>query len=227
MKNKKAKNQGIDSTEKYLFISTIRDDTIVLKNGGLRAILLTSSLNFALKNEDEQQGIVQGYVALLNSIDFPLQICVQSRKLNIDAYLMKIDKQYSKITDDLMKIQLQEYKKYITELLDLGDIMSKKFYVIIPYEPGSTSTKKKFTTQLSEVFIPTKVINLSKKQFNKYKNELERRVALVEAGLRGMSLNSVRLDTQGLIESMYNIYNPTVSQFEKMPDVNEIRLENS
>lgn len=226
MKNKKAKNQSIESTEKYLFISTIRDDTVVLKSGGLRAILLTSSINFALKNEDEQQGIVQGYVALLNSVDFPMQICVQSRKLNIDSYLMKIDQQYKKATNDLMKIQLQEYKNYIIELLDLGDIMSKKFYVIIPYEPGSSSTKKSFSTQLSEVFAPTKAINLSKKQFNEYKNELERRVALVEAGLHGMGLSSVRLDTQGLIESLYNTYNPIVSQFEKISDINEIRLEN-
>lgn len=225
MKNKKAKNQRIASTEKYLFVSTIRDDTVVLKSGGLRAILLTSSINFALKNEDEQQGVVQGYVSLLNSIDFPLQICIQSRKLNIDAYLLKVDEQYRKTTNDLMKIQLQEYKKYIVELLDLGDIMSKRFYVIIPYEPGSSSTKKSFTTQLSEVFAPTKAISLSKKKFNEYKNELERRVALVEAGLRGMGLSSVRLDTQGLIESLYNTYNPTVSQFEKITDINEIKLE--
>jgi len=226
MKNTKAKNQGIASTEKYLFISTIRDDTVVLKGGGLRAVLLTSSINFALKNEDEQQGIVQGYVALLNSIDFPLQICVQSRKLNIDSYLIKIDAQYKKTNSDLMKIQLQEYKKYIVELLDLGDIMSKKFYVIIPYEPGSASVKKSFSTQLSEVFTPTKAINLSKKQFTEYKNELERRVALVGAGLRGMGLDSVRLDTQGLIESLYNTYNPIVSQFEKVSDINAINLEN-
>ncbi len=226
MKNKNAKNKGIQSTEKYLFISTVRDDTVVLKSGGLRAVLLTSSINFALKNEDEQQGIVQGYVALLNSVDFPLQICVQSRKLNIDSYLLKIDERFKKTTNDLMKIQLAEYKKYIVELLDLGDIMSKKFYVIVPYEPGSSSTKKTFTTQLSEVFSPTKAINLSKKQFNEYKNELERRVALVEAGLRGMGLSSVRLDTQGLIESLYNTYNPMVSQFEKIKDINEINIEN-
>jgi len=227
MKNKKAKNQNIDSTEKYLFISTIRDDTVVLKSGGLRAVLLTSSINFALKNEDEQQGIVQGYIALLNSVDFPLQICVQSRKLNIDAYLTKVDAQYKKTTNDLMKIQLQEYRKYIVELLDLGDIMSKKFYVVIPYEPGSSSTKKSFTTQLSEVFAPTRAINLSKKQFLEYKNELERRITMVQAGLRGMGLTSVRLDTQGLIESLYNTYNPMVSQFEKMPDVNDIKMETS
>ena len=227
MKNKKAKNQGISSTEKYLFISTIRDDTVVLKSGGLRAVLLTSSINFALKNEDEQQGIVQGYVSLLNSVDFPIQICIQSRKLNIDAYLMKIDKQYKKTTNDLMKIQLQEYRKYIVELLDLGDIMSKKFYVVIPYEPGASSVKKSFSTQLSEVFAPTKAINLSKEKFNEYKGELERRVSLVSAGLQGMGLSSVRLDTQGLIESLYNTYNPMVSQFEKIKDINEIKLENS
>jgi hypothetical protein len=226
MKNKKAKNQNISSTEKYLFVSTVRDDTAVLKNGGLRAVLLTSSINFALKNEDEQQGIVQGYVALLNSLDFPLQICIQSRKLNIDRYLMKIDTQYKKTTNDLMKIQLQEYKRYIVELLDLGDIMSKRFYIVIPYEPGSSSRKKSFTTQLSEVLAPTKAINLSKKQFAEYKNELERRVALVQSGLQGMGLTSVRLDTQGLIETLYNTYNPIVSQFEKVSDINEIKLEN-
>jgi len=227
MKNKKANNQKISSTEKYLFISSIRDDTVVLKNGGLRAVLLTSSINFSLKNEDEQKGVVQGYIALLNSIDFPLQICIQSRKLNIDSYLRKVDERYNKEDNDLMKVQLKEYKNYIIELLDLGDIMSKKFYIIIPYEPGSSSVKKSFGTQLSEILSPTKVINLNKEKFDKYKNELERRVTMINAGLNGMGLSAVRLDTQGLIESLYNTYNPMTSQFQKIPDINDINLENS
>lgn len=223
MKNKQAKNKSISSTERYLFISTIRDDTVVLKNGGLRAILLTSSINFALKNEDEQQAIVQSYVALLNSIDFPLQICIQSRKLNIDNYIAKIDERLKKIDNELLKIQLQDYRKYILELVTLGDIMSKRFYIVVPYEPGSGG-KRSFFDQLSEIMSPTRVIKLSKEKFADYKNELERRVALVESGLQGMGLNTARLDTQGLIESLYNTYNPNISEFEKVTDINKLKL---
>ena len=226
MKNNKAKNQYLAAAQKYLFVSTVRDNTIVLKNGGLRAVLMTSSINFSLKNEDEQKGLLQGYISLLNTIDFPIQIVLQSRKLNIDDYLTKIDKRIKEVQNELLRLQLVDYKKFIIELLTIGEIMSKKFYVIIPYEPGSASVKKSFSTQLSEVFTPTKAINLSKKQFTEYKNELERRVALVGAGLRGMGLDSVRLDTQGLIESLYNTYNPIVSQFEKVSDINAINLEN-
>jgi len=224
MKNKQAKNKSLSSTEKNLFISTIRDDTVVLKNGGLRAILLTSSINFSLKNEDEQEGIVQAYVSLLNSIDFPLQICIQSRQLNIDAYIAKLDKRLREVENELIRVQLEEYRKYILELLSLGEIMSKRFYVVIPYQPGSDG-KKKFFEQLTDVLSPTKIISLSKEKFNEYKLELERRVAMVEAGLEGMGLKSVRLDTQSLIESLYNTYNPIVSQFEKINDLNDLNLE--
>ncbi|MFW0837496.1 MAG: hypothetical protein ACKKL5_00655 [Candidatus Komeilibacteria bacterium] len=225
MKNKKAKNQGLPSTEKYLFAETVRDDTVVLKNGGLRAILMTSSINFALKSEDEQQGILQGYVSLLNSIDFPLQIVVQSRPLKIDNYLSSMDKRMTEIDNELLRVQLQDYKKYITELLSLGDIMSKKFYLVVPYEPGGGGGKKNFWTQVTEVFSSRSIINLSRKQFNEYKDELERRVSLVMAGLNNMGLSSVRLDTQGLIELLYNSYNPLISNWQKLPDINELNLE--
>jgi hypothetical protein len=224
MKNEQAKNKFLSSTEKNLFISTIRDDTVVLKNGGLRAILLTSSVNFALKNEDEQEGIVQGYVALLNSIDFPLQICIQSRPLNIDGYVAKIDQRLRAVNNDLIRVQLEEYRRYIIELLSLGEIMNKRFYVVVPYQPGSGG-KKKFFEQLTDVLSPTKVISLSKEKFNEYKAELERRVTLIEAGLEGMGLKSVRLDTQSLIEALYNTYNPLVSQFEKLAELNDLNLE--
>lgn len=224
MKNSKAKNQFLALAQKYLFVSTVRDDTIVLKNGGLRAVLMTSSINFSLKNEDEQKGLLQGYISLLNSIDFPIQIVVQSRKLNIDDYLVKIDKRIKEVQNELLRLQLIEYKKYIVELLTIGEIMSKKFYVVVPYEPGS-SGKKGFFTQLSEVFTSTNVISLSKQKFEQYSGELERRVSLVQSALGGMGLKAVRLDTQGLIELLYNSYNPRTSDLEKMTDINQYNLE--
>ncbi|OIO47367.1 MAG: hypothetical protein AUJ28_00895 [Parcubacteria group bacterium CG1_02_37_51] len=229
MKNKKSKSKKIASTQKYLFLSNIRDDVLVFKNQGLRAVLMVSAVNFALKGEDEQQSIVQGYISLINSLDFPIQISMQSRKLDIDNYVQRLDERAKAIDNELLKIQLDSYKKFIVELLTIGEIMSKKFYLIVPYEPGSKrrsgSQKKTFLNRFSEVFSPGNVLTMNKKTFDEYKSELERRVAVVETGLQSMGLGVLRLDTQSLIELFYNSYNPVTSEFERMKDINDLQLE--
>jgi hypothetical protein len=228
MKNKEKKNKTAN-TEKRLFIANIRDDILVSKNQGLRAVLMVSVVNFALKGEDEQQSIILAYISMINSLDFPIQICMQSRQLNIDNYVQRLDDRAKEIDNELLKIQLEGYRKYIVELLTIGEIMSKKFYVVVPYEQGSkrhrVSQKKTFLNRFGEVFTPSNVISMSKKNFNEYKGELERRVAVVEASLNGMGLGVLRLDTQSLIELYYNSYNPITSEFERMGDVNKLDIE--
>ena len=128
---------GSISTQRYLKIADIKKDTVIMKDGTLRAVLMVSSINFALKSEDEQQAIIGGYVSFLNNIDFPLQVVVQSRELNIAGYLDSMRKKANEQTNELLKNQTLQYIDYIGQLVSLGKIMNKHFYIVVPYNPLS------------------------------------------------------------------------------------------
>jgi len=220
-----SKSKVTSSTQDFLNIAEIRDNTVVLKNGTLRSVLMVSSVNFALKAEEEQNAIIQGYISFLNSLSFPLQVVVQSRQLNIDTYLEDLKKREQAQTNELLRRQTASYREYIKELISLGQIMSKHFYVTIPYEPAQDS-KKSFLSRLGAIFAPAQVIRLKESKFRQYQEELDRRVDQVYSSLQSLGLASTKLDTQSLIELYYNTYNPYISQNEKLVDIQNLKIEN-
>jgi hypothetical protein len=222
MAQKKNKNK-YQSTQKYLDIFEIKDDVVIMKDGTIRAILLVSSINFALKSEDEQEAIISSYVSCLNNINFPLQIVIQSRKMDIDDYIIRLKQKEKEQTNELLKMQINEYIQYVQELVLAGNIMSKRFYVSISYNPLSDKHKN-FFTSLKEVFKPASLIRLKEERFFKHKKELERKVDKVINNLSSIGLNVVPLDTQSLIELFYNTYNPGTYNNEKMIDINQIKV---
>lgn len=223
MSDKKV-TKSTPSTQSYITISEIRDDSIVMKDGTLRAVLLVSSINFALKSEDEQNAIVSGYISFLNSLDTTLQIVIQSRKLNLDNYLLQIQKAEQEQTNDLLKLQTAGYRKYITELIELGDIMTKKFYLVVYFNP-SNSKKRNFMQRSSDIISPTSLIRLNQKEFAKRHSELFIGVDKILSGLSSMGLRASILNTQSLIELFYNTYNPEMSENQKMADLNKLNIE--
>jgi len=224
MQSKKlaGKKVGV-STRERLDIAEIREDCVVLKDGTMRAVMIISSINFALKSEEEQNAIIVAYVSFLNAIEFPLQIVIQSRKLNIDAYLERLRKAEKEQTNDLLRIQIADYREYIKELVEMGDIMSKRFYITVPYDPLSDK-RKGFWSRLNEVIRPGSAIKLGAERFRKRKKDLFARVEHVQMLLSGMGLTSVILDTQSLIELYYNLYNPELAETEKMVDMGKLRV---
>ena len=221
---KKNSNKVNQATQNFLNIAEIKDDTVVLKDGGVRAVLLVSSVNFALKGQDEQNALIQAYVGFLNSINFPLQIVIQSRNLNIDGYLGKLKNIEKEQTNELLRRQIADYTDFLRELLDLGQIMTKKFFVAVPFS-GVSQEKKKFFSQLADALSPARTISLSKKRFENYKDELDKRVDYVASGLSSMSLKTVRLDTQSLIELYYNTYNPELAEVQRLTDISKVRVD--
>ncbi|MFA4872232.1 MAG: hypothetical protein WC610_04225 [Patescibacteria group bacterium] len=217
-------NKKTPQTQKYVSIAEIKDDAVVLRDGTLRAVLLISSINFALKSDEEQNAIIAGYVSFLNSLDTSLQIVIQSRRLNLDEYVATLKKAEKEQTNDLLKLQTAEYRQYITELVELGDIMTKRFYVVVPYNPVSNK-KRSFWSHTKDVLSPTGMLNLNQKQFLKRRKELFILVDKIISGLSSMSLRSSILDTQSLIELYYNTYNPSVSEREKMADIQKLKVE--
>lgn len=214
----------LSSTQKYLPISGIRNDCIVLKDGTLRAVLLCSSLNFSLKSDKEQKGIISGYISFINSLKWPIQIVVQSRKLNIDPYLENLRRLEKEQVNELLKIQMKDYINYVKELVQLGEIMTKKFFIVVTYNPLG-DTRRKFLDRFTDVFKTPSLIKMKREKFEHYRSELFKRVDFVASNLAGMSINVAPLDTQSLVELFYNIYNPSESVFQKMEKVEKLQIE--
>jgi type IV secretory pathway VirB4 component len=159
-----AKNKITISTQQYLNIAEIKDDTVVLKDGTLRAVLLVSSINFALKSEEEQNAVIDSYIRFLNNISFTLQIVIQSRELDIDNYLNYLKDREKEQTNKLLKIQTADYIDYIKELTSLGKIMNKRFYLVVPYDP-MTDKHKGFFNSVKEALRPASIIKLKIRLF--------------------------------------------------------------
>lgn len=223
-KNSLAKNNVSVSTQQYLDIAEIKENTIVMKDGTLRSVLLVSSINFALKSEDEQNAVIDSYVRFLNNLNFTLQIVIQSRELDIDNYLQYLKEKEKEQTNKLLKVQTGDYIEYIKELTSLGKIMNKRFYIIVPYNPLSDK-RKGFFSLISEALKPATIIKLKEKTFRQYQEMLERRIDSVVGGLESMGVAVARLDTQSLIELYYKTYNPETSKNQNLVDLEKIRVE--
>lgn len=218
------KQTSAASTQQYLDILEIRDDVVILKDGSLRAVLLVSSINFDLKSEEEQIALIQSYTQFLNALDFPLQIVIQSRTFNIDDYLERLKTIERQQTNDLLRMQTSEYRQYIAELVELADLMSKRFYVVVPYTTLERKRKGYFSG-FKALFSAATTIRLKNEDFQKNKVELFKRVDLVIEGLGGIGgLKSVVLDTQGLIELFYTTYNPQTSDQQPLAQMKEINV---
>lgn len=226
MKNEKKKNKKAKrpATKTHLPIAEIKEGMVVLKDGTTRAVLLTSSINFALKSEDEQNALISSYVGFLNSIDFPLQIVVQSRRLQIRPYLEELGKIEAEQKNELLRIQIADYRAFVKELVDIGQIMTKRYYVVVPYDPLS-NTKKSFWSRIKDVLRPMASIRLKEDRFRQRKEELDTRVRQVISGLSSVGVTAVQLDTQALIELYYSTFNPDISYGETMSSVEDLQVE--
>ena len=200
------------STQDFLEFDQIRDGIIILKNKGLRSILMVSSLNFALKSSEGQNAIIYQFQNFLNSLDFSCQILVQSRRLNIIGYLDKLGDIEKKEKNELLKIQITEYRKFIENIMKGGTIMQKTFYVIIPFsimEAQITSGKKKLPK------IPT----LTEETFQRCKNQLLQRVEFAVLGLRSCGLQSIPLSTLEVAELFWSLHHPLEAERGYYPEI--------
>lgn len=212
------------TTQQYFDIAEIKEDAIVLKDGTLRQVILVSSINFSLKSSDEQEAIVGAYVQFLNGLDFPLQIVVQSRKLNINDYLLKLEEREQAQKNELLKIQTADYRAFVKELVQLGDIMTKFFYIVVPYSPLSDK-QKGFFARFQEIFRAATVVRLKTERFREMKRNLLLRTEQILSSIKSMGLGATALNTQALIELYYTVYNPDLFETEKLTDVNKLQVE--
>lgn len=198
------------TTQSFVPIQEIRDGVVILKNGGMRALVLATSLNFALKSADEQSAILLQFQNFLNSLDFSIQIFVQSKKLDIRPYVALLEDRYKEQVTELMKIQVREYIEFIKTFVETTNIMSKSFFVVVPYDPPIISGKKNPITSM----LPSKkgadgTSNITPdEQFQEYRSQLEQRVAVVEQGLIRCGIRTAELGTEEVVELYYKLFNP-------------------
>lgn len=193
------------ATQDFVSIRDIKDNVVIQKNGQMCMILLASSINFALKSLDEQKAVLQQFQAFLNTLDFTLQIYVQSRKLNIEPYLEILSGLQTKQDNDLMKIQLKEYIEFIRTFTNEVDVMSKNFFVVVPYTPSKLDLSKGITNILTT---NTKAKLPADAQFEEHRIQLEQRVGMVTEGLARVGVRTISLQKDDLVELFYHLYNP-------------------
>jgi hypothetical protein len=220
----KKKPPLIASTQRYLPIAEIREDTVLLKNGGLRAVLKVNSLNFNLKSEVEQQGIIAGYQGFINTLIFPIQIIIRSTKLNIDPYIKSIQEHAMKQTSPLLKEQTLDYANFMEKLVEIADIMQKNFFVVVPVDAPSKAKRgliQRFMDWLNVDDTRAKAYQRNR-EFRSYSKILRDRITLVQSGLENVGITMRRLKTDELIQLYYTIYNPMTSQKQKIRSAEDL-----
>lgn len=199
------------STHQFVRIENIRDDVVIIRGGGLLAVLQVSSMNFALKSQQEQEAIVYEYQNFLNSLDFPLQILVNSRFVNIERYLQELEQKTRRQQNELLKMQTQEYIKFVQNFVQQASIVSTDFYVVVSFNLIESTLKSGGAGErLKSLFgAGGHAGEMEKDKFMQYKGQLIQRVDFVSGGLHRIGLTARMLLSEELISLYWSLYNPS------------------
>ncbi len=212
------------ATQAFVPLKEVRDGIVVLKDGSLRALLMASSINLALKSQNEQEAIIGQFQNFLNSLEFTVQFFVESRDLDIRPYIALLEERYAATLDDLMKIQIREYILFIKDFTQRANIMTKNFFIVVPYDPALLSRGGGIAGALANL-LPTKNPRtnvLTDEQFEQYRTQLEQRMAVIEQGLTRTGVRVVPLGTEEVIELFYKLFNP--GELEKPLQLSQIGI---
>lgn len=196
------------ATQEFVPIDRIRDGIIILKSGEMRAILITNSLNLSLKSEDEQQAVLVQFQNFLNSLDFGIQFFIESRRLNIKPYIDLLQARSKEIKEDLLKIQIHEYIGFITKFTEESNIMTKHFFITVPYfQSGQSQSTNDSSSLLS--FGGSSSFKEDQTTFDASRIQLEQRVSTIIQGLSRFGLRGQQLGTEEVVELFYKLFNPS------------------
>lgn len=209
-----AKPQKGASTQEHLPFTAVFQDTLILKDGNYRQILLVSSINFGLKSEEEQNAILYAYQSFLNSLTFPVQILTQSRQIDLTDYIANLKQKTYQQRNELIRYQTREYLDFVQRLIQVANIMDKKFFIVIPH----------IKTDIKTGFFAPKhgYLQVSLQEFEKIKIDLQQKADVVSQGLSSLGLKTAKLTTEQIIELLYASYNITQSLRKKIQNSEEL-----
>jgi type IV secretory pathway VirB4 component len=207
------------TTQDHLDIEEIKKDMVILKNGGVCAVLQTTAVNFELLSEVEQDALIAAFSMLLNSITFPIQIVIRSKRLDISKYLDKVIRVENKLTDPLLKKQAVSYRKFVQEVIRRNEVLDKRFYVVIP--SGGTKYEQLGASPLDWI---GRIMGTHKKRIRvnvdkaikTAQAELLPKLEHVMGEFNRLGIKSKRLSTQELVELYFDIYNPSSVHSQKI-----------
>ncbi|MEK7585659.1 MAG: hypothetical protein AAB477_00255 [Patescibacteria group bacterium] len=209
------------AAQDFVPIKEIRNGVIILKDGGFRAILIASSINLSLKSADEQSAIINQFQSFLNGLDFSTQIVVQSRRLDIRPYLLTLEAREKEQTEKLLKIQTKEYIDFIRAFTDQVNIMTKTFFIVVPYSPTIMKSSEGIVDRLigggqkKQIENTKKALDMA--SFEEKRSQLDQRVGVIISGLGGLGIRSTQLKTEEIVELFYKTFNPgDISQGMKL-----------
>jgi len=192
------------ATQQFVPVKEIRNGIIILKDGSYRGVLICSSINFGLKSAEEQHAITLGFQNFLNTLDFSIQIVVNSRRMDLRPYLALLEAKAPEQKSELMRIQLREYIEFVRSFTDQANIMTKSFYVVVSYAPHvSAGSAVNFLKGRSSTTNAA-----AEASFEEDRAQLSQRLTLVASGLSGTGVRAVPLSTEETIELLYRSFNP-------------------
>lgn len=198
--------QKTKAAQDFVPVKEVRGGVVVLKDNTLVGVMLASSLNFALKSPDEQAAILGQFQNFLNSLDFSIQFFVQSRRLDIRPYVALLEDRLKAQTEELMKIQVTEYIEFVRTFTERSNIMTKHFFIVIPYSPPIVDVGKAVEQR---IFGKTSLSARDKDiGFEEQRTQLEQRMSVVEQGLVRCGIRTAPLGTEEVIELLYKEFNP-------------------
>lgn len=204
------------STQQFVEVKDVKDGVMILKNRGMRAVLLASSVNFDLKSQEEKDALIFRYQAFLNSLDFALQIVMNSRRLNIEPYLELLRGKLEEQSNELLRIQTAEYIDFVQSLVRLTNVMTKNFYVVIAFSPAESKGKGTAEKILEAITgareSREKTKEKEEEKFQEYRDQISQRIDHVIMGLRGVEVRAVMLSTEEITELLYLLYNPAEAE---------------
>ena len=192
-------------TQQFVPVKEIKNGVVILKDGSYRGVLMCSAINFGLKSADEQHAIILGFQNFLNTLDFSIQIIVNSRKMDLRPYLTLLEGKAPEQKTELLRIQLREYIEFIKSFAEQANIMTKSFYIVVPYSPRASATSAMNFLKRENVSAKNVAANVS---FGESRVQLEQRLSLISGGLSGTGVRAVPLNTEEVVELLYRSFNP-------------------
>lgn len=221
------------TTQRYLPFSEIRDNCMIMKDGSSRMVLKVYAVNFNLKSEEEQDSIIIGYQRFLNSLRFPIQIIVRSLKVDIEGYLMKLKTLALKQKNTLLQEQTYRYVDFLTNLIDMAQIMKKDFYIVVPYDTdedrsvrdkGIAGVFRTFWAAITSEETVSSIRDKRRRADYMRKGNIER-LSTIKTSLEGIGIKSDELKKDDLIKLLIGYYNPKVNGEVKIKDMNTVNVE--
>lgn len=223
------KKNGPISTQNTLLFSEMRENMIIMSDGSFRAVVECESINFDLMSAREREGIEFSYQNFINSLYFPIQILIRSRRVDIGPYLDRLAEIRRNQDNMLLNVLMDDYMDFIDVLAQEANIMDKSFYVVVPYYPaGDTNVMKQQAKGLFSSFFSGKkeatVTKIDQVTYAKAKDEIKNRIDLVMSGLFQIGVKSRQLNTRQLGELFYTSYNPDTSSRESLAAIDPSQL---